>query len=299
MQARTIQGSQTGFSYSGNQMASATGGEAFTLDYDKNGNLELFDSSSDTTMEYNWDNKLKSATKGAESIALKYDPLGNRIWKSSGSAGTRKYIVDIVGDLPVILLELDASSFAVEKAYIYANSQILAQYDGDWRTPLDCKHFYLHDRLGSVRQIIDCQGNIVKLYTYNPFGELLEENGSFGNPFRFTGQYFDSEIGQYYLRARQYDPHLGRFISRDPILGKFEEPLTLHKYLYCRNDPILFIDPDGLWAAYITGTVMYSRVGSIIRQSGIVFDEQGDLDECMTEADYLEFRKALLDQICG
>ena len=45
-----------------------------------------------------------------------------------------------------------------------------------------------------------------------------------------------------------YDPHLGQFTSRDPVAGKFKEPLTLHKYLYCINDPINSVDPAGEWA---------------------------------------------------
>jgi len=159
--------------------------------------------------------------------------------------------------LPVILLELDASTFEVKKAYIYANSQIIAQYDGDWRTPLDCKNFYLHDRLGSVRQVMDCQAGVVALYTYNPFGETIEEYGSFDNSFKFTGQWYDDEIGWYYLRARMYDPHLGRFTSRDPANGCFKEPLTLHKYLYCSNNVINLTDPSGKAAANFIANTIY------------------------------------------
>jgi len=51
---------------------------------------------------------------------------------------------------------------------------------------------------------------------YWPFNRVLEEDGSFDNPFMFTGQWFDDEISQYYLRARMYDPVLMRFTARDP-----------------------------------------------------------------------------------
>ena len=134
------------------------------------------------------------------------------------------------------------NSFNIEKTYIYANSQILAQHDGDYE---DDRYFYIHDRLGSVRQVINESGSVVRYYTYKPFGEVLEEDGSFDNPFMFTGQYYDSEVAQYYLRARMYDPHIGRFTSRDPVSGKFKEPMTLHAYLYCLNDPVNYIDPSG------------------------------------------------------
>ena len=86
---------------------------------------------------------------------LKYDPNGNRIFKGSTEVEKRKYIVDIVGDLPVILMELNNSG-GIVKTYIYANSQIIGQHDGDHTAD---RYFYLHDRLGSVRQIIDTSGN--------------------------------------------------------------------------------------------------------------------------------------------
>ena len=126
----------------------------------------------------------------------------------------------------------------------------MAQYNGDWRTPLDCKYFYMHDRLGSVRQIMDCHADIDNHYTYDPFGLIFatESTENTENSFKFTGQYLDAETHSYYLRARMYDPHLSRFTHRDPVLGDFAEPLTLHKYLYCRNNPLLFKDLNGKWA---------------------------------------------------
>ena len=220
----------------------------FRFDYDKNGNM--IDGVS-STLVYNWDNKLRSAAKGADTISLKYDPLGNRIWKQVNdgqTTTTRKYIVDIVPDLPVILMKIDTADSSIKKTYIYANSQLLAQHNGNHTAD---RYFYLHDRLGSVRQIIKYTTSVelVSHYTYNPFGELFPTEFSEGvsNPFKFTGQYYDSEISQYYLRARQYSPHLYRFTGRDPVFGEFERPLTLHKYLYCGNEPISRFDLSGLW----------------------------------------------------
>jgi RHS repeat-associated protein len=133
------------------------------------------------------------------------------------------------------------------KAYIYANGEILVQHDG-----YDCmanRCFYLHDRLGSVRQVISYETNVQVLnsYTYGPFGEMIAADcaETIDNPFKFTGQWFDPETGWYYLRARMYDPQLMRFTGRDSFDGDREEPLTLHKYLYCSSDPINFTDPSG------------------------------------------------------
>jgi len=159
--------------------------------------------------------------------------------------------VDIVGDLPVILMEIDPdNNNSIEKTYIYANGQILAQHNGDHTAG---RYFYLHDRLGSVRLIIDSSGNVKNRYTYKPFGEFFtaETEETIGNPFGFTGQWYDAEIGEYFMRARMYDPHINRFTGRDPVFGEFEQPLTLHKYLYCGNNPINFTDTNGKWAVLI------------------------------------------------
>jgi len=140
------------------------------------------------------------------------------------------------------------------------NNRILAQHDGNDADP---RYFYMHDRLGSVRQVINNSGSVVRYYTYKPFGEVIESSHgphlsavaydigtlakaeATSNYFMFTGQYYDSEIDEYYHRARQYDPHIYRFTSRDPVRGQYREPMTLHRYLYCLNDPINRMDPMG------------------------------------------------------
>jgi len=65
------------------------------------------------------------------------------------------------------------------------------------------------------------------------------------NPFRFCGEYWDSETGTYYLRARFYDPQNGRFTSEDPIRD------GLNYYTYAINNPIMYFDPLGLSELFI------------------------------------------------
>ncbi|MCD4831137.1 MAG: hypothetical protein K8R02_04930 [Anaerohalosphaeraceae bacterium] len=147
---------QTTFSYTGNEMTTAG---ADSLDYDENGNLISGpkDASTSVSVVYNWENKLRNATIDVDGIAIKYDPAGNRIFKSSTIHGDKKYIVDVVGDLPTILLELEPTTsarYAITNSYLYANSQILSEYNGSGQ------FYYLHDRLGSVRQIINNAGTV-------------------------------------------------------------------------------------------------------------------------------------------
>ncbi|MCF7955280.1 MAG: RHS repeat-associated core domain-containing protein, partial [Phycisphaerae bacterium] len=214
----------------------------------------------------------------SNSIEIRYDPRGNRIYKGiRDSEGDiikeRKYIVDIVGKLPVILCEIDPNNSSLTNKYYYANSQILAQDAAYLTDPNDPnstdynRYYYLHDRLGSIRQVVDCNALTVATYTYNPYGEDFVEDCndvSIYNPFKYTGQWYDAEIAQYYLRARQYDPQMMRFTGRDPVKGDFNSPLTLHAYLYCRNDSLNKLDPTGEAAknvagALLVGTAVYSE----------------------------------------
>jgi len=63
----------------------------------------------------------------------------------------------------------------------------------------------------------------------------------------------DAESGLLYLRARYYDPAIGRFISADPYLGRMAEPVTQNRYIYVHNNPLLYSDPSGNCPNCITG----------------------------------------------
>lgn len=250
MTDRTINTSLTNMGYTDNELTTVGSG---SISYDRNGNITAApkDASTSMLLGYNWDNKLNSAyiNGSVTAFQLKYDPAGNRVQKTSSVNGlqVRKYIVDIVGDLPVVLLELQpttSGTFIIKKTNIYANAEILSEHDGAYNA---VQFYYLHDRLGSVRQVLNSSGEVVKIMTFSPYGETLEEEGGFDTQWKFTGQYLDNETGQYYLRARQYSPYLSRFTSPDLIMGKFEEPMSLHRYLYCGNNSVNGIDLMGLW----------------------------------------------------
>lgn len=65
------------------------------------------------------------------------------------------------------------------------------------------------------------------------------------NPFLYAGEVYDKESGFYYLRARYYDPKMGRFVSEDTYKGQVDNPLSLNRYTYTRNNPLRFVDPTG------------------------------------------------------
>ena len=77
-------------------------------------------------------------------------------------------------------------------------------------------------------QIVDESGKIVNSYAYDEWGNILEQEEELSNPMRYRGEYYDEESGFYYLRARYYDPTLGRFITRDSYEGQLTNPLSLN-----------------------------------------------------------------------
>jgi RHS repeat-associated protein len=142
----------------------------------------------------------------------------------------------------------------LEKSYIHADGQILSQVShGAQSTDV---YYYVHDRLGSVRMVVGYDGqtaSVVNGYAYRSFGAFYEGEcaETVDSPFCFTGQWRDAEIDQYDLRAREYDPAMMRFMTRDPVRGQIREPLSLHRYLYCLNEPSNNIDSSGASAIQI------------------------------------------------
>ena len=123
---------------------------------------------------------------------------------------------------------------------------------------------YVKNGHGDVVGLVNAGGSVVTRYGYDAFGNPSDTNGlQDSNPFRYCGEYNDFETGFLYLRARYYDPGIGRFISEDPVGA------GLNWYVYCENDPVNRIDPEGLDAIFITDqNALYQQAGhsSVIMQ---------------------------------
>ena len=99
-------------------------------------------------------------------------------------------------------------------------------------------HAFHQDEQGSTVYITE-QG-VENCYQYDAFGNLTEKRESFENRILYTGQQYDQETGQYYLRARYYNPVVGRFLQEDTYRGD-----GLNLYAYCANNPVIYFDPSG------------------------------------------------------
>jgi RHS repeat-associated protein len=105
------------------------------------------------------------------------------------------------------------STGTVQAVYNYGNGLISMKRAG-------ANTYYNYDGLGSTRQLTNSGGSVAVSYTYDSIGNLIASSGSSANPYGFTGQQqFGEADSLVFLRARYYDPKIGRFISRDPMLS--------------------------------------------------------------------------------
>jgi RHS repeat-associated protein len=136
---------------------------------------------------------------------------------------------------------------------VYQNGELLYEEGGDKETA-SChlgagieavrrgqRTYYYHpDEQLSTALITDETGTIKNQYRYDAFGAGLEVSEELPNRIRYTGQQYDEITEQYYLRARHYNPILGRFLQEDVYQGD-----GLNLYAYCRNNPVVYWDPSG------------------------------------------------------
>jgi RHS repeat-associated protein len=105
------------------------------------------------------------------------------------------------------------------------------------------------DGHGSTRLLTDTNGVISDRYSYDAYGNALDFTFGTLTPLRtvmlYSGERFDSDLQQYYLRARYYNPTVGRFGTQDQMDGTPNDPLSLHRYAYCQNNPVDGRDPSG------------------------------------------------------
>ncbi len=104
--------------------------------------------------------------------------------------------------------------------------------------------FYRYDVRGSVTNIVDGEGAVVKSYDYDEFGVTTSTGDAFFNEVTFTGSVADAS-GLLYMNARYYNPTTARFLSQDTYTGSASVPWTQHLYVYCNNNPVNLVDPMG------------------------------------------------------
>jgi RHS repeat-associated protein len=245
--------------------------------YDEKGNL-LDDGSQ--LFEYDaWNRLVRVSDKasGAERARYQIDALGRR-WRKIEPDRTTTHIYSgarLLGDY-----EPSGSFQVMKRRYLYGagldeviaidvlqqgpigggggGQSAMAMAGGGSQQSTYKRYFVYQDALGSTELITTNLNAVFERYEYDAFGQAVVKNssgnpiiGAYGravsaikNPFWFAAARWDIESGQYHVRARQYEPLAGRFVSRDP-LGYVDGP---NLYGYAHSDPVNWNDPFGLEA---------------------------------------------------
>ncbi|RNB64576.1 hypothetical protein EDM55_27130 [Brevibacillus centrosporus] len=156
-----------------------------------------------------------------------------------------------------------------ETKYVYLNGKVVEELDAVgnvqarniWGNELLFRKdfasgesgYYGYNSHGDVVSVSDNSGNDLNTYEYDTWGKVVSQTEGMTNPFKYSGEVYDEKTGLYYLRARYYDPSVGRFISEDMYKGQVDNPLSLNRYTYVHNNPVNNIDPTGNWCESADG----------------------------------------------
>jgi len=221
---------QTTYAYDANDRLTSAGSTSYG--YDANGNQTTAGANT-----YTWDdeNRLSGASNSSGSVSYTYRGDGLRASKTVGGV-TTNYTWDLNAANPVVLQDGTDS-------YVYGY-QLISQTDNSGN-----QTYFLGDDLGSTKVLTDASGNVTAQAFYDVFGNVRSHTGTASSEYLFAGQEYDSTLGYLYLRARYYDPTLGRFISKDPLVKGASGSQGYNRYAYVANDPTNAVDSSGRYGS--------------------------------------------------
>ncbi|MBI2513923.1 MAG: hypothetical protein HYV96_18285, partial [Opitutae bacterium] len=238
--------SQVGLSYNARDWLN-------TDTYDANGNTLTSTLSNVPNADvYDFEDRLIIRRKpDGTTVNLSYDADGILRQKTLFNAAATLvsatgYFTDAVnptGYAQVLEERINTASGTTVKLYAYGND--LISQSTSLNSQPSTLNYYTYDGLASVRELTDASGSITDAYDYDAFGNLLHRVGSTVSDHLYRGERFDTDLGQYYLRARFYNQSTGRFWNHDTYEGSAADPTSLHKYLYAHASPVRFNDPTG------------------------------------------------------
>lgn len=221
------------------------------------------------SLEWNFGEQLRQVDLGGGGTAYYvYGAGGQRLRKVVERNGTTRLEWIFLG--PVLLYRRrrrDTNALQLERwtVHLADNTGLIAQVDTktvdannfDPANPLNTPliRYQYGNHLGSTTLETDENGIVVAYEEYHPYGTSAYRSARPGfdlslRRFRFSGKERDDETGLYYFGGRYYAAWLGRWTSSDPI--GIADGFNLYKY--CRNNPVMLKDPDGLQTREVTGS---------------------------------------------
>ena len=236
--------------------------------YDKAGNrIRKTDVQGEIRYLYNEKNQLIAEESPADRKQFSYDRQGGII-EEKNAAGIRRFSYNSRHQQTRVETETgsvqenryDAEGLRFEllengrrTSFVYHDGELLQEEGREeqgtsyhlgagmeaFRRGQELSYYHRDEQLSTVF-VTDGQGEIRNSYQYDAFGIPLETTEQLNNRIRYTGQQYDDVTGQYYLRARYYNPVAGRFMQEDVYQGD-----GLNLYAYCGNNPVVYDDPSG------------------------------------------------------
>ncbi|MGF0069413.1 RHS repeat domain-containing protein [Candidatus Spyradosoma sp. SGI.093] len=219
--------------------------ENFSPTYDLDGNATLIRTSTGTwQITYNGENRPirfeNAATQAVVECA--YDSQGRRFEKKVTVAGTltlhERYVYDGYLQIAAFDVSTDAEgteSFALKRVIFWDPEEPTATRPLAINVLGDNLYFPTVDLTKNVCELVDFYGDVAATYDYAPFGAVSAgtPSGSAApdNPFQWSSEVYDDELGLVYYNYRHYSPADGRFLSRDPI----EEQGGVNLYAFLGN----------------------------------------------------------------
>ena len=235
------------------------------LYYDKAGNRSRRITDG-TQEEYRYDpaNHLTEYTRGGEAKTFTYDKAGNltaddRARYTYDLFNRTEKVETFDGHIQINHYDAEGLRSGIEEdgrlvQFIFRSQEVVTQLEEEKgmtryirgydliASDADCARTYYHyasDELGSITHVVAGE-DILNRYEYDAWGNLTLCEETVENRFKFNGQQYDPISQQYYLRARYYNPVIGRFTQEDTYRGD-----GLNLYAYCRNNPVYYADPSG------------------------------------------------------
>ena len=236
------------------------------LFYDKAGNrTKRLYNGTEELYQYDKRNRLTAYTKGSVTSQYEYDNAGNLLKDDKAQytydAFNRNTKVETFnGNIQINRYDAEGLRHEMEEngklvTFIYRGDEVIAEESQEDRiryirtsvllaSDAESARTYYHyasDEMSSVTHVVDSENEeILNHYEYDAWGNLTVCEEKVQNRFKFNSQQYDPISQQYYLRARYYNPVIGRFTQEDSYNVD-----GLNLYAYCRNNPVSYVDPSG------------------------------------------------------
>ncbi len=234
-----------------------------------------FKNGSNTAREYYYNrngNLTKDVNKGISSIAYNILNLPGTIVMptSPGSTSTSSNLYTYAADGEKLSTSISGKTTDYCGSLIYENGTLKRILIESGYIENGVYYFYLKDHLGNNRVVANASGTIVQSNHYYPYGmSFAEGTQTSSQPFKFGGKELDTQKGLnwYDFEKRQMDPVLDFFPTPDPLMESY---YAISPYVYCKNNPIIYIDPTGAFSTKF-GAWLYKLFhggGQILKDKG-------------------------------